>query len=118
MIADRFKKDLFFNSLFLVTLLIAIFLRTYKLSEYPAPINQDELSYSYDAYCLAETGADRWGEKLPFVCRGFGEQDYNPPLYAYLSIVPVKIFGFSVSTARMISVLSGILSLILLFLFV
>ncbi|MCU0293955.1 MAG: NPCBM/NEW2 domain-containing protein, partial [Thermoanaerobaculaceae bacterium] len=77
------------------------------------PIYQDELSNIYDATCMAETGADRWGTRHPLLLRAFGDLDYRPPLQAWLTIIPMKIGGFSVGLGRAVSGVLGTLTVLL-----
>lgn len=100
----------------LFLLLIAFFLRLYKLDVYPMQVNQDELSNIYDGYSIAETGADRWGEKHPIILTAYGDFDNRPPLYAYLAAGSIKIFGYSIFAGRLPSAIIGCLSILLLFL--
>jgi 4-amino-4-deoxy-L-arabinose transferase-like glycosyltransferase len=99
----------------LILFSIAFFLRVYHLDRYPLPIQQDELSNVYDGYAIAETGADRWGNKHPVILRAFGDSDYRPPLYAYLDAASIKVLGFSVIAGRLPAALLGFISLILLY---
>lgn len=110
------KKNRLLFLLITATFMVGFFLRTYKLDLYPLQINQDELSNIYDGYCIAETGADRWGDKAPIILKGFGDFDNRPPLYSYLTAVSVKMFGYSVKTGRLPSAIIGCISLVLLFL--
>lgn len=95
-------------------LLIGVLLRLLFLGDYPLPMHQDELSNAYDGYCLAETGADRFGSRFPFIVRGFGNLDYRPALQAWLSAASVSVLGFSVAAGRLPSALLGVLALVLL----
>lgn len=79
-------------------------------------VNQDELSNIYDGYSIAETGADRWGQKFPVILRGFGNWDYRPPMYAWLSALTIHVFGFSVASGRLVSAILGCASLVLIYL--
>ena len=59
--------------LFTIILLIAIFIRIYRVQEIPHGLNVDEAGMAYDAYCLANYGTDRYLNHLPvylinFVC--------------------------------------------------
>jgi 4-amino-4-deoxy-L-arabinose transferase-like glycosyltransferase len=101
--------------LFTLLIISAVFLRIYDLDKYPAQINQDELSNIYDAYSIAETGADRWGNKYPIILRAFGDNDYRPPMYAWIGAISFKLFGVSVITGRIPSAIIGVFSLIILF---
>jgi len=104
------------ESLVLILILSgALFLRIYRLENYPSQVHVDELSNIYDGYSISETGADRWGMKNPVILRGFGDSDYRPPLYAWLSAVSIRCLGYSIVAGRLPSVVFGVLSLILLF---
>ena len=110
------KKDYLFNIALIVTLSTSFFIRVYQLENYPLQINQDELSNIYDGYSIAETGADRWGNKYPIILRGFGNGDYRPPMYAWICAASVKTFGYSVFAGRFPSALIGFISLLILYL--
>jgi 4-amino-4-deoxy-L-arabinose transferase-like glycosyltransferase len=110
-----FRKYSFTISIIAI-LAISFFLRAYKLEKYPLPVNQDELSNVYDGYSIAETGADRWGVKHPVLLTAFGAGDDRPPLYGWICALSVKLFGFSVFSARFPSAVLGLLSLLFLFL--
>lgn len=98
-------------------MLCGAFLRFYRLDRYPLPMHQDELSEAYDAYSMVETGADRAGERMPFVLRASGPGDYRPALYAWLATIPMEFTGFSVTASRLPSAVLGVVSLALLFFF-
>lgn len=102
---------------FIALMLCGAFLRFYRLDHYPLPMHQDELSEAYDAYSIVETGADRAGQRLPFVLRAAGPADYRPALYAWLATVPMRFTGFSVAASRVPSAVLGVASLAILFLF-
>lgn len=97
-------------------LVLGCALRLLGLESYPLAAHHDELSNIYDGYCLAETGADRWGARFPLILRAFGNPDYRPPLYAWLCAVPIRLFGLSATTGRLVSALLGCASLGLLYL--
>lgn len=93
--------------------LLAALLRLVALEQAPLPVNQDELSNLYDATCLAETGADRWGVRQPVLLQGFGDLDYRPALQAWLTAGPMKLGGFSVGLGRAVSGVLGTLTVLL-----
>lgn len=80
-------------------------------------MHQDELSDAYDAYSIVETGADRAGERIPFVVRASGPGDYRPAMYVWLTTIPTEFSGFSVTASRLPSAVLGVASLALLFFF-
>lgn len=96
-----------------VLVLLAALVRLVALERAPLPVNQDELSNIYDATCLAETGADRWGTRHPVLLRGFGDLDYRPALQAWLTALPMKLGGFSVGLGRAVSGVLGTLTVLL-----
>jgi 4-amino-4-deoxy-L-arabinose transferase-like glycosyltransferase len=100
-----------------VLLAVGAWLRFYHLDQYPLGVHQDELSNIYDGYSLAETGADRFGDRHPAIVRAFGENDYRPAMYAWLVAIPIRIAGFSIAAGRVPAAVLGLASLVLLGLF-
>lgn len=99
----------------LLLILLAVFLRFYKLGEIPAGFHVDAVSQSYNAFSLITTGKDRYAESFPILFRSNGS--YQPPLYTYLTIIPVLILGNTIFAAHFISALSGSLLVIITILF-
>lgn len=73
----------------------------------PPSLNWDEISHGYNAYSIANTGRDEWGVFLPNIFRAYG--DYKLPVYIYLTIPPILIFGLNEFSIRFISTLAGCL---------
>ena len=97
------------------TILILIFsvgfiLRFWQLGVNPASLDWDEASLGYNAYSLLKTAKDEYGTLLPLSIRSFG--DYKPPLYTYLTTIPVALFGLNEFSVRFISALFGFLTVI------
>lgn len=102
----------------ILVLLIAIFgalLYFYKLESIPPGLYVDEALSGYNAYSILETGRDEYGKSFPILFRFFGS--YSPPLYTYLSVIPVKIFGLNVFATRFISALTAVLGIVLIYVF-
>lgn len=99
------------NSLvFFVILLVATFLRFYNLGSNPPSLTWDEAAWGYNAYSLGIDGRDEFGKFLPLdYLESFG--DFKPPIYAYLDIIPIKIFGLNEFATRFPSALFGLLSI-------
>ena len=95
--------------LLLIVLTIGIFLRFYLIDSIPPGLNPDEASIGYNAYSLLETGKDRYGQTLPLAFRSLGT--YLLPVYTYLTIIPVAVFGPTIFSVRLVSVSSSILLL-------
>lgn len=98
----------------LLIVFLSFFLRIYKLESVPSGFLNDEASIGYDAYSILNTARDQWGEFLPVTSfKQFG--DYRPPVYIYLSVLPIKIFGLNEFSVRLPSALFGVLSSIIIY---
>ena len=80
-------------------LILAFIVRIFALSDFPRGFTPDEASFGYDSYSLLRTGSDQWGHKLPIVLESFG--DYKAPLYSYIAIPFIAIFGLEKSAIRL-----------------
>jgi 4-amino-4-deoxy-L-arabinose transferase-like glycosyltransferase len=102
---------------FICILVFTGFSRLFWLDRLPAGFTPDEAAFGYNAYSLLTTGSDEWGTpfwKLPLTgLKSFG--DYKLPLYAFLSVPCVKIFGLNEFSARLPNAVMGILSVALIF---
>ena len=94
-------------------LVLALVLRFYKLGQIPLSLNWDETSNAYNAYSILKTGRDEYGKFLPLTNRSF--DDYKPPLYMYLNVPAVAIFGLNSYAARLPSAVIGTLTVIFFF---
>lgn len=99
-------------TLILVTALAAL-LRFYQVTVNPPNINTDEAAIGYNAYSILKTGRDEYGQFLPLAFRSF--DDYKPPLFIYLTIPSVAIFGLSEFAVRFPSALLGVLAIPIVF---
>jgi len=100
--------------LFLI-LVLAVFLRFFQLGQNPPSLTWDEAAWGYNAYALGIDSKDEFGKFLPITyLESFG--DFKPPVYAYLSVLPVKIFGLNEFSTRFASALLGSLTVFLTFL--
>jgi len=97
----------FAHVLLLLIILVASFLYFYKIGEVPNSLSDDEATVGYNAYSILTTGKDEFGKAFPLAFRFFGA--YTPPLYVYLVIPFIKLFGLTASSLR---VLSGIVTLV------
>lgn len=94
--------------LLIIILLLAAFLRLYKLDQVPPGINRDEASIGYTAYSLVQTRRDEYGKPFPLSFQSFG--DWKLPLYIYVTIPLVKMFGLTELAVRLPSALAGIVT--------
>jgi 4-amino-4-deoxy-L-arabinose transferase-like glycosyltransferase len=95
--------------LVLAVLGLGIFVRVWHFPHVPPGLNQDEAASAYEAYSLAETGCDKWGNQWPayFPAWGSGQN----VLLAYLTVPIIKVFGLSIFSARLGALLVGLLTL-------
>lgn len=90
-------------------------MRAYDFGAIPLSLNRDEAALGYNAFAIAESGIDEWGNTLPLTFKSFG--DYKLPGYIYTLVPLVKIFGLNEIIIRLPSLLAGIALIPLTFLF-
>jgi len=98
--------------LFLIVVL-AFFLRFYKVTENPPALNWDEVSIGYNAYSILKTGKDEWNQQLPIHFKAYGE--YKLPVQIYASIPGIYFFGLNELGIRITPVIYGTLTVVVLF---
>lgn len=109
-------SDIYKKYLLITILIIAAFLRLWKLGSVPPSLTPDEASLGYNAYSVLKTGRDEYGKLPPIIFKSFG--DYKPGLYVYLTIPSIFVFGLNEFAVRLPSALFGIISVWLIFLIV
>lgn len=92
---------------------LAAILRLSLLGGFPPGVTGDEIQQGYSAYSILKTGKDEWGDFLPIFPRSFG--DYRPPLYIYLTVPAVALFGLSIEVVRSTSAVFGVLTVLVVF---
>lgn len=92
-----------------IILLIGFLLRIVAIGSVPAGFTPDEASFGYDAYSIIKTGRDQWGKAFPLVLESFG--DYKSPLYTYLTIPSVFVFGLNKFSVRLPNAIMGTLAI-------
>ncbi|EKD90015.1 MAG: Glycosyl transferase family 39 [uncultured bacterium] len=93
--------------------ILAAFLRIWKLDMVPASLNWDEVDAGYNAFTVANWGIDEWGNKFPLVFQSF--YDDKHPVHIYITTVFVKLFGLSDFTMRLPSAIFGALGVLIIF---
>lgn len=98
----------------LVAILIFSFLiRFWQIDKVPsASLYGDELTEVYDSYSISKTGYSQTGDFLPWT---FRMAEGRPPGYVYFSIPFVSFLGPSIVGARLLSILSGVGIVLLMF---
>lgn len=99
--------------LLLVIILVASFLRIYKIAEIPASLSWDEAAVGYNAWSIANFGKDEWGKQFPLIFHSF--LDDKHPVHIYFTAISVKILGLSEFSTRLPSATFGILNVIVFF---
>src|SRR3990172_12419511 len=102
--------------IFVLILLFSAFLRFYKLADIPRGFYIDEASLGYNAYSFLLTGRDEFGKAFPVFLRSFGV--YASPLYTYFLVPLVGVFGLTVSVNRSLCAASGVLIVLLTYIYV
>ena len=96
-------------------LILGLFLRFTYLGRIPAGFSPDEASQAYSAYSLLQTGRDEWGIAWPIASfKSF--LDYKAPLQTYLMIPSIALFGLNEFSARLPSVIFGVLAVLAIYL--
>jgi 4-amino-4-deoxy-L-arabinose transferase-like glycosyltransferase len=96
--------------LLILIIFLAIFLRFYNFPNNPPSLNWDEASLGYNAWTLLNYGTDEYGNSWPFSIRSFN--DYKPPMYSYLTMIPIYLFGLNEFSIRFTSAFLGVLTVI------
>ncbi|HET9506205.1 MAG TPA: glycosyltransferase family 39 protein [Hymenobacter sp.] len=106
------KPTAYYAILLPLVLALGVWVRVAHFPHIPPGFNQDEAASAYEAFALAETGLDRWGDAWPayFTSWGSGQS----VLLAYLTVPIVKVFGLSIGSARVAMLVLSVLSLPLL----
>ncbi len=109
------KQNNMFRTKYILALICILFLftRFYKIVDIPVSVYWDEASIGYNAYSIAQTGKDEWGEFFPIHFRAFGE--FKLPVYIYSATPFVKIFGLNAFSVRLPSVLFSLGIIVLTF---
>ncbi len=94
----------------LIVIVVAAFLRLWQLGVVPPSPDWDEAALGYNAYSILKTGRDEYGTWFPRSLRSY--DDYKPPLYVYLTIPSVALFGLNIWSVRLPSAVMGVLAVV------
>lgn len=98
------------KNIFLIAIIaLGFIIRFYRLGEAPAGLYLDEAAQGYNAYSILRTGKDEFGKLFPVVFRSFA--DFKTPVYIYLIVSLIPIFGFTPFTVRLPSFIFSVLTL-------
>jgi len=100
---------------FIIILSMGIFARIYDFGNTPYGLNQDEASLGYDAWADMTYGMDRNGDHNSIYAAAWGSGQNM--LYNYVTRPFIALFGLSIIAIRLPMMLSGIMTMILFYLF-
>ncbi|HUQ85031.1 MAG TPA: glycosyltransferase family 39 protein [Candidatus Limnocylindrales bacterium] len=100
----------------ILILLLAVFLRFYRIDTDPPGLYIDEVSTGVNAYKILTTGQDEFGVPYPLFFRSFG--DYKPPVYIYSVASVMSVLGKNELAIRFPSAAAGSLSILLFYFFI
>ena len=104
-----------YKIIFTMIVCLDIFLNIYKLGEVPQGIHVDEAGMTYDAYCIANYGVDRFLKQFPVYFINFGGG--QNALYTYLTAILIKICGrFDLFIIRMPALIFSVIEVIVVYL--
>ncbi len=104
------------NLILILIVSFAFAFRIFSINIIPFGFTPDEASFGYDAYSILKTGKDQWGKTLPLTLESFG--DYKLPLYTYLTIPSVAVFGLNKFAVRLPNAIVGTLAVLATYLLV
>ena len=96
-----------------IIFIVGLFLRFYLLGTNPPSLNWDEASTGYNAFSILRTGRDEYGNFMPLSIRSF--DDYKPPLYTYLDVPFIAVFGLTDYAVRLPSAILGTLTILVVY---
>lgn len=99
--------------LFTFIIILAFVTRFYLLGSAPKGLYVDEAGQGYSAYSILLTGKDEFGKAFPIVFRSL--TDFKTPVYIYLIVPLINIFGLNAFTVRFPSFLFSILTIPVMF---
>ena len=100
--------------LLILILALAAILRAWKLDAEPVSLFADESDVGYHAYSILKTGRDYTGNLAIFFVNS--SADKKAPLYSYLTVPTVAMFGISPLGVRLPAALFGILGILFFYL--
>jgi 4-amino-4-deoxy-L-arabinose transferase-like glycosyltransferase len=104
------------NKLLVIIFLAGAFLRFFEVQNNPPGLYIDEVSIGVNAYEILKNGVDEHGAAYPIFFEAFGE--YKMPFYVYLVSGVMALIGKSELAVRLPSVIAGILTIPLFYLFI
>lgn len=96
------------NKLLIVVLVLATFLRLWKLDSVPQSASMDEASIGWNAYSVLKTGKDEYGQFPLLSQRGY--DDWRRSTYLFLTVPFIALLDLQVVAIRLPAVILSILT--------
>ena len=101
------------NKILFLIIILAAALRLLNLGSIPPHLTPDEASLGYTSFSILKTGADEHGKFLPLSLQSFG--DWKLPVYSYIGVIPVALFGLNEFSVRFTSMMAGVIAVLLIY---
>jgi len=93
----------------LLLIFLTVITRLLFVNTIPTELSNDEISIAYDAYSILNSSRDEHGIYLPLSFKSHGT--YKAPLYTYILVPFIKLFGNNNITVKLPSLISGFLTI-------
>ena len=100
----------YYKIIILVLFVLTLFTTVFKLGDVPYGMHVDEAGMAYDAISIEKYGVDRYLNKFPVYLINYGGG--QSAMYAYLAVLFIKLFGYSIYAIRMPAVLLRLITFI------
>lgn len=90
---------------FTVVAIIFLLTRLISITILPKGMHIDEVSMGYNTWALTNFGTDRYNVSIPIYFNNAGSGQSS--LYVYIAVLLSKLFGYSLLTLRVVSVIFG-----------
>ncbi|HOX96112.1 MAG TPA: glycosyltransferase family 39 protein [Candidatus Woesebacteria bacterium] len=106
----------FFPSILITVFLIVVgFFFSYRITQTPPGLTTDEAAFAYNAALLEKTGHDQNGRFMPVFVLSINGADWRQPVSQYFITAFFKIFGPSIFSLRLSTVVILLLSTFLIY---
>ena len=94
--------------IFVLILILAVFLRFFRLDSLPIGLTWDEAAIGYSGFGIMSVHRDEWLNKMPIVFKSFG--DYKAAVAIYADAITTWIFGLDTFGIRFPMAAAGVIT--------